>query len=102
MATYTELYTIAGDAALHERIQIALVIVADNIRTEAVDTPYHKERIRWAKEVIYTASSMAVPVALALVAQFKDSTVLQLESVSDAQLLNAIENTLGILVEKNY
>ncbi len=52
MATYAELFDLATDATFHKRIRFALLRAAYDIQNEAVSTPDHDGRLRWANRVM--------------------------------------------------
>lgn len=51
MATYIELVELSTDVTLLQRVRVACYIAAHNIRSEAESTPFHAERLAWAKKV---------------------------------------------------
>jgi hypothetical protein len=68
MATHTELYELYSDSALRNRVEIALVLVAETIRTEDPERPNHAQRLAWARAVFSDPQRWLMPMFRLLLA----------------------------------
>ena len=60
MATYLELYALAGNADFQTRLRYALLRAAYDISNEAIDTPNHIKRLAWARAELDGQSAVAI------------------------------------------
>lgn len=98
MATYAELYDLAGSSPLLNRIAVACVIQANVIRTEA--PPSNSAlRQKWAREVLADPPGKARQMLWAALAANAASTVAQINSASDAALLTAVAAAVDLVAE---
>lgn len=96
MATYQELYDLANDTALLNRVATAVVMATETIRTEAPATTNHANRLLWAKAAMLNPASYAVAMLRAALAQNAGLTKAQIQAASDASLQTAITNVVDI------
>lgn len=60
MATYLELYRLAGDSDFQTRLKYALLRTAYDISNESVDTPFHPKRLTWANARLSGENSLQI------------------------------------------
>lgn len=80
MATYAELFDLAGNSGLLNKVTVATVIAAVAIKDEA--TPV-AGRIEWANTVLSSPESAARKVMYAVLAQAQALTVAQITAATD-------------------
>jgi hypothetical protein len=68
MATHTELFELYSNSALRNRVEIALILVAETIRTEDPATPNHARRLAWARTVFSDPQRWLMPMFRLLLA----------------------------------
>lgn len=100
MATYTELYALATDSVLLEKISVAVAVTVETVRNESASTAYHDRRIRWASGAIRDPEGMARALIWALLAQYKDQDVATIQAATDTQIQTAVESMLPVLVDR--
>ena len=93
MATYDELYTLAGDNALTDRIAVAISIKADAILNDGAATAEQKA---WAKSAFSNPQGQAKAFQNAVLAANKDATVTQITNATDAAIQTAVDNAVTI------
>lgn len=99
MATYIELRQLYSHSGLKNRIEVAVVVAAEKIRTEASDAPNHVNRLTWAKATFSGPGRVAEQMLMALLAANRASTVQQLIDVTDEGLQTAVENAVNIFAD---
>lgn len=101
MATYVELYTLRSDATLLQRISTALTVATNTIRLEAINVPNHSNRVAWAQQVIRDPDTFAQRTLSLLLAINKDSSVAQIQGVTDTVIQTAVDNLVNLLTGLN-
>lgn len=96
MATYTELKLISADATFIDRIQVACIVAAEQIRLEAPATANHDARLSWAKGVLLSPSKEAARMIWAVLAQNRAATLAQITGATDAQLQSAVDGAVNL------
>lgn len=97
MATYAELLSIAGGAqSLKDKIRVACVIAAEQIRTEDVGVANHANRLVWAKSVFENPSVQVERMLWAVLAQNKTLTTAQITGASDAAVQSAVDSAVNV------
>lgn len=90
MATYTELFDIAVNNTLLDKMTAAIAIQADVIRQEAGATNNHANRVLWAKQAFSDPRYMATKMIWAVLAANSSATKVQILGATDASLLSAV------------
>lgn len=67
MATLTAIYNLRGSGALKARVTAAIAKAAQDVITEAANTPSHTERLAWAKKSLLNADAAAEEMMWAVV-----------------------------------
>ena len=99
MATYLELRSLYGHGDLTNRIEVAVIVAAEKIRTEASDTANHANRLTWAKATFGGPRRAAEQMLMALLAANRASTTAALIGVSDTDLQTAVDNAVNIFAD---
>jgi hypothetical protein len=98
MATYLELYDIGsnGNVPLLQKIAVACVIKANDIRQESSGTNL-ANRQKWAREVLADPSSKARQMLWAILGQNAAATVAQINAATDATILSAVASAIDLV-----
>ena len=96
MATYAELLTASANAALRDKVKVAVVVAAATIRAEDPNTPDHGARLDWAKRAFANPDGEATRMLWALLAEFKDATPAQITGATDAAVQAAVNAAVAL------
>ena len=99
MATYLELRSLYGHGDLLNRIEVACIVAAETIRTEADSVANHTNRLKWAKATYGAPRAAAEKMLMSLLAANKALTVAQLTSVADTGLQTAVDAAVNIFAD---
>ena len=97
MALYTELFTLSSNVTLLQRVAVAIAVSIDTIKTEAENTPFRQERIRWAYRASQSPAGEANRLIWLVLAANKDLTSAQITAATDAQLQTACDAVINTL-----
>lgn len=98
MATFSELVTASANAGLVEKIKIATLIAADNIRTEAPGVPDHLARIKWAARVFTSPDTEATRMIWPVLIQNRAFTLAQITGAADASVQTAVDAAVAVVI----
>jgi hypothetical protein len=96
MASYSELFGIASNADLRNKIAAAIAHKADQIRSEADTVPNNANRRLWAKEAFANPEAMAARMIWAILAANQAQTVNNILGATDAAILTAVGNAVDV------
>lgn len=96
MATYSDLKLVSVDPTFLDRVQVACIVAAEQIRLENVATPNHDARVAWAKSVFVAPKNEAQRMAWAVLAQNRTATLAQITGATDAQLQTAVDAAVNL------
>lgn len=96
MATYIEIFDLASNAALRNRVTIACLVAAQAVVVENASTTNHANRLLWAKDVFVDPLGMGQKMLMACLAANAGLTVAQITSAADAALLTAVQNAINV------
>jgi L-ribulose-5-phosphate 3-epimerase UlaE len=96
MATYLELYELTGNIQLRERLAVACVVAADQIRLEVDTVPNHVNRLAWAKRAFENPLNEATRMLPAILAQNRAATAAQIIGATDVDLQTAVNAAINI------
>lgn len=99
MATYLELRQLYGHGDLLNRIEVACIVAAETIRTEADSVTNHANRLKWAKAAYSAPRPAAEKMLMSLLAANKALTTVQLIGVTDAALQTAVDGAVNIFAD---
>lgn len=94
MATYVELRNLFHHGDLRNKVEIACIIVAEEIRTEVDTIDNHANRVIWARQTFEDSRNQAAKMMMAILAANKDATTTQILAASDT----AIQTQVGAAV----
>lgn len=97
MATYAELYVIANNNTLLDKITSACAIQAEVVRVEPGATMNHINRLLWAKQTFSDPRAMAQKMTWAVLAQNQAATNAAILAATDAQILAAIAAAVDVI-----
>ncbi len=98
MATFAELITASANAGLIEKIKIATLIAADNIRIESPGAASHQDRVRWAAKVFSAPDTEATKMIWPVLIQNRAATLAQITGASDVAVQTAVDASVAVLV----
>jgi hypothetical protein len=98
MATFAELVTASGNAPLIEKIKIATLIAADNIRLESPGVADHRDRVRWAAKVFTDPETEATRMVWPVLIQNRTATLAQITGASDVSVQNAVDAAVAVVI----
>lgn len=96
MATYQELFDLANNEPLLDRVEIAIVIAAQAVVTEAGTTNNHANRLVWAASALTDPKAQRTRFLRAALAQNAALTSAQISAATDAALLSAIQSVIDL------
>ena len=99
MATYAELRSLFSSDALRNKIEVAVIIAAEAIRTEDAGTANHANRLIWAKRAFASPTSISQQMLMALLAANAAATVAAINGVTDAALQTLVGNAVNIFAD---
>lgn len=101
MATLIELIQLQRDvgSGVRERVTMACVIVAEQVRTELPATANHANRLKWAREVFNDPVVAGGAMTWAVLAQNAQFTVAQIAGASDAAVQTAVANAVDVFAQ---
>ena len=95
MATYEELFDLRRSQKLLDKVTTAIVIAADNIRTEAGGTTNHANRLIWSREAAKFPRQMAEIFMTMVLAANKGASPTAITDAPDG----AIQTNVGDVVD---
>jgi hypothetical protein len=99
MATYAELRSLFGDGDLRNKIEVACIIAAEGIRGEDIATPNHTNRLIWAKKAFGSPGSIRDEMLMAILAQNKTLTLVQITGASDAAIQSNVDAAVDVFAD---
>lgn len=98
MATFAELVTASANAGLVEKIKIATLVAADNIRLEGSGVADHQARVRWAAKVFTDPDAEATRMIWPVLIQNRTATLAQITGASDATVQSAVNAAAAVVI----
>lgn len=98
MATYAELFSLWQDPTLLNKIRVAVIVVAEDIRLESDQIAKHAERLAWAKTAIQSPDQVAGVMLYAVLAQNAGQSLATINGATDAQVKAAVANAVAFFV----
>lgn len=96
MATYAELLTASEDTELINKINVAVIIAAETVRTEDIATANHAERMAWAKAVFENPRHEGQRMIWAVLAQNKTATLAAILAATDEAVQTAVDAAVNV------
>ena len=98
MATFAELVTASANATVVEKIKIATLVAADNIRLEAAGVADHQARVKWAAKVFTDPDTEATRMVWPVLIQNRTATLAQTTGASDATVQSAVNAAVSVVI----
>lgn len=98
MATFAELVTASANAGLVEKIKIATLVAADNIRLEGAGVAHHQARVRWAAKVFSDPETEATRMVWPVLIQNRAATLAQITGANDASVQTAVDAAVAVVI----
>lgn len=98
MATFAELVTASANATLVEKIKIATLVAADNIRLESSGVADHQARVKWAAKVFTDPDTEATRMVWPVLIQNRTATLAQLTGANDATVQSAVNAAVSVVI----
>lgn len=95
MATYQELRGLFSDSDLNEKVEVAVIIAANNL---IGGTPTTAQKA-WAATAFSSPKSEASKALMAVLAENSGATVAQIQSATDASVQTNVNNVVSTLVD---
>jgi len=99
MATYAELRQLFTDGDLRNKVDVAVIIAAEAIRTEDPGTTNHANRLLWAKAAFASPRGKSEEMLMALLAANKDASVATIQGVTDAALQTKVDAAVDVFAD---
>lgn len=96
MATYTELFDLADNNILLDRVSVAITIAADTVLNEIESTPNHANRVIWAKGAFSNPKAQAKAFLAAVLAANNGADVATIQAVTDTQIQNNVNAAIDV------
>jgi len=97
MAAYTDLYTLASNATLKQKVQVAMTVIALEIIAEDPKTvPFTEERRRWATRALRDPGTNSRDILLAVLADNAALTTQQVTDASDAAVKTSVTKMVNL------
>ena len=99
MATYLELHALNKDSDLQDKVRVAVVVAADNIRSDGAPPANQVARLAWASKVMQNPVREAERMIWAVLASNKDASVAAITSASDASVQSAVDAAVDLFAD---
>ena len=99
MATYMELRSLFGHSDLNDKIEVAVIIAAEIIRTEDGGTVNHANRLVWAKQAFANPVSTANQMIMAMLAANNGLALGSITGASDAAIQASVEAAVDVFAD---
>jgi len=94
MASYTELRSLFSDDELKNRVDIAIIVAANNLLSGTPTVPEQQ----WAAHAFTSPRAESEKALMVAIASNKDLSVAQIQAVADAGLQVAVDAAVSTLV----
>jgi hypothetical protein len=96
MATYQDLHALANDSDLQEKIEVAVVVAADAIRTDGSPPTNQAARLVWAQGAMSNPRAVAKSMMWAVLATNKSATVGNIQGATDAAIQTQVDAAVDL------
>lgn len=96
MATYDELLTAITNDPLTRKVRWAVVMAAESVRLEAINTPNHANRLIWAKAAYSDPDTVAARMIYPVLAQNAAQPIATITGATDAIVQTAVNNAIDV------
>ena len=98
MATYIEITALINDSTLRQKIAVACIVAAENIRTEDAGTANHTNRLAWARRVYNSPTGVADEMIPSVIVQNRALTAAQITAATDTGIQTAVDAAVAAFV----
>ena len=91
MATYSELFGLWNESGLKNRITVAVIVAAESIQNEDIETLNHANRLIWAQQTFQNPVAIANAMFRVVLAANKDASTEAILSASDIAIQSAVD-----------
>ena len=99
MATYIELYNLASDSDLQDKVRVAVVVAADGIRSDGSPPANQAARLTWAASVMINPEKEASRMIWAVLAANKDASAAVITSAADSAIQSAVDAAVDLFAD---
>lgn len=96
MATYTELFDLHSNTDLLNKVVVACIISAEQIKDEDPGTANHANRLIWAAAVFSNPRAESERMYWALLAANNAATVIQIENATDEAIQGQVDDHVDL------
>jgi len=96
MATYQELHSLNNNSDLQEKVEVAVVVAADTIRTDGSPPTNQAQRLVWAADAMANPKDVAKSMLWAVLAANKDATIANITGATDAAIQTNIDDAVDL------
>lgn len=96
MATYEELFNLADNNTLLDRIAVAITIAAHTVLNEADTVPNHAARLVWARSAFRDPKLQAKSFLHVVLAANSNATVTQINAATDQSIQTNINAAVNV------
>lgn len=97
MPLYTELFELKSNDVLRNRVEIAIIIKAQEVLDKNLPGPSDKE-VEWAKEVLRSTSLEANSILLYILARNKNNKIVDILNESDSTLQQYVDKAIDVII----
>ena len=101
MATYEELFDLRRNQTLLDKITTAIAVTADTIRTEAIGTTNHANRVIWSREAAKSLRPMADIFMSMVLAANKSASASAISGASDTAIQSNVDAVIDYFADGN-
>lgn len=96
MATYLELFALKNDSNLQDRVQVAVIVAAETVRTDDNAPSNQAARLVWAAAAMQDPVGESRRMLWAVLAANKDATTDQILAADDATLQARVDAAVDL------
>jgi len=97
--TYDEVNQAYGNDTLRQRVRVAIIITANNIRAEDPQTANHAQRLSWAVRAFANPEGEINKILWCVLAQNIAATLAAVTGASDAAIQSAVDTAVPTLLQ---
>lgn len=99
MATYVELYNLSSDSDFQDKVRVAVVVAANDIRNDVAPPANQAARLMWAAKVMRDPNLEAQRMIWAVLAENKGLSVAVILSAADASIQAAVDTAVDLFAD---
>lgn len=96
MLTNEQLAGLPASSPVLNRVQGAVILVAEEIRNENAETPNHANRMDWANRAFSSPAATAAAMSAAVVARYATTINADGSNLTDAQATAAVRDAVDV------